>query len=85
MEGRQLILNDGTIIPNGEAGLSGGFLWLYLPGYTIQQAAAVAFDSNKTSVIVFDYGDLTDTFNGFTSCVNISAEDGQSSVCLIQP
>lgn len=85
MEGRQLILNDGTIIPNGEAGLSGGSLWLYLPGYTIQQAAAVAFDSSKTAVIVFDYGDMSDTFNGYTSCVNISADDGQASVCLIQP
>lgn len=85
MEGRQLILNDGTIIPNGEAGLSQGFLWLYLPGFTIQQAAAVAFDTNKTSVIVFDYGDESETFNGYTSCKNLSAEDGQASVCLTQP
>ena len=85
MDGRQLKLNDGTIIPDGEAGLSGGFLWSYLPGYTIQQAAAVAFDANKTSVIEFDYGDMEDTFTGYTACVNISAEDGQASVCLTQP
>lgn len=85
MEGRQLNLNDGTIIPNGEAGLSGGFLWLYLPGYTIQQAAAVAFDSSKTAVIVFEYGEMSDTYTGYTLCTSVSEDDGQASVCLIQP
>lgn len=85
MEGRQLVLNDGTIIPNGEAGLSGGFLWLYLPGYTIQQAAAVAFDSNKIAVIVFDYGEMSDTYTGYTLCKSVFEDDGQASVCLTQP
>ena len=78
-------MNDGTVIENGEAGKTSSSLWLFMPGYTMQQAAAVAFDSNKTSVIVFEYGEMTDTFNGYTSCVNISAEDGQASVCLTQP
>ena len=82
MEGRQLILNDGTIIPNGEAGLSGGFLWLYIPGYTIQQAAAVAFDQTRTAVIVFDYGEMSDTYTGYTVCTQVAESDGIASVCL---
>ncbi|MBR2209887.1 MAG: hypothetical protein IJ896_00200 [Fibrobacter sp.] len=84
MEGRQLVLNDGTVIPDGEAGLSQGFLWLYLPGYTIQQAVAVAFDSNKTAVIVFEYGDMSSTYEGYTVCTSVSEDDGQASVCLTQ-
>ena len=85
MEGQRLTLNDGTIIDNGSAGLSSGFLWLYLPGYTIQQAAAIAFDNNKTAVIVFDYGDMSDTYEGYTVCTTISEADGQASVCLTKP
>ena len=84
MEGRQLILNDGTVIPDGEAGLAQGFLWLYLPGYTMQQAAAIAFDAGKTASITFEYGEMSDTYNGYTVCTNISADDGQASVCLTQ-
>ena len=39
MEGRRLILSDGTVIEDGQAGLADGNLWLYLPGYTMQDAA----------------------------------------------
>lgn len=82
MNGRQLVLNDGTIIPNGEAGLSSGFLWCYLPGFTIQQAASLFFDSSKTSRIVFDYGEMSETYEGYTTCTRILAEDYQISVCM---
>ena len=82
MTGRQLVMNDGTIIPDGEAGFSSGFLWLFLPGYTIQQAAGLAFDPHKTAVIEFDYGDMTDRFEGYTNCTEISANEDQATVCL---
>lgn len=79
---RKLILNDGTVIENGEAGYSQGFLWLFLPGYTMQQAAAIAFDTNKTAVIVFEYGEMEDRYEGYTNCTSLSENDGQANVCL---
>lgn len=85
MEGQRLTLHDGTVIDNGSAGFSSGFLWLYLPGYTIQQAAGIAFDTNKTAVIVFEYGDMADTYEGYTVCTSVSEVDGQASVCLTKP
>ena len=85
MEGRQIVLNDGTVIPDGEAGYSEGFLWCWFTGYTIQQAASMFFDANKTSRIVFQYGDLADTYEGFTACVNLGVNaDGRVSVCLTE-
>ena len=84
-DGRRLILNDGTTIENGEAGFAEGFLWLRLPGYTMQQAASIFFDSSKTERIVFEYGEMTDTYDGFTVCVNINVNiDGMASVCLVR-
>lgn len=85
MEGRQLVLNDGTVIPGGEAGGAEGFLWCWFTGYTIQQAASLFFDANKTSRIVFQYGDMSDTYDGYTNCVNLGVNaDGRVSVCLTE-
>ena len=83
MEGQRIILKDGTTIENGKAGYAEGFLWLSLPGYTMQQAAALAFDDDKTDRIIFHYGEMEDTFDGFTNCVNIMSDfDGLVSVCF---
>ena len=83
MKGQRLIMNDGTIIENGSAGYAEGCLWLKLPGYTMQQAAALAFDDEKTSRVVFQYGEMSDTYEGFTNCVNINQDyDGLVSVCM---
>ena len=83
MEGRQIVLNDGTIIPDGEAGLSDGFLWCWFPGYTMQQAASLFFDASKTNRIEYDYGDMKDVFTNYTNCTNLSiGTDGIVSVCL---
>ena len=83
MEGRRLILADGTQIENGEAGYSHGFLWCFFKGYTLQQAASLFFDPSKTCRIVFQYGEMSDTHEGFTVCVNLGIDtDGMVSVCL---
>ena len=82
MEGTRLILNDGTIIENGRAGLDSGFLWLYLPGYTMQDAAAIAFNYQKMERIEFQYGEMSDTYSGFTTCRGILAREGEIAVCM---
>ena len=80
--GRRLILADGTTIDGGEAGYAGGMLWCYLPGWTMDKAAKVFCDARRTTLIRFQYGEMEDTFSGFTTCTNISISDGQASVCM---
>lgn len=83
MEGRQLTLNDGTIIPGGEAGYSQGNLWMWFDGYTLQQAAAMFFDPEKTERIVFQYGEMQDAYEDFTDCTVLQIDvDGRVSVCM---
>ena len=79
----KIILNDGTEINSGLVGYSDGFLWCYLTGYTMQQAAVIFFDEEKTEKIVFVYGAESDKYEGFTVCRTISIDvDGKISVCL---
>ena len=82
MEGTRLILNDGTVIEGGQAGLSDGFLWLYLPGMTMQAAAAIAFDTNKTKRIWFQFGEEEAEYAGYTNCTRIMENGAEVSVCL---
>ena len=84
MDGILLVLNDGTIIENGRAGYASGCLWLRLPGYTMQTAAALAFNAEATKRIVFHYGQMEDVYVGYTSCTCINEEDGLISVCLVK-
>ena len=81
--GKRLILNDGTSIEEGRAGYAQGFLWCYLPNYTMQQAASLFFDAQKTERIVFQYGEMEDEYTGYTNCIRLMADtDGIVSVCM---
>lgn len=83
MDGRRIILNDGTILEGGEAGYSQGFLWVWFTGYTLQQAALMFFDTSKTSKIVFQYGEMESVYEGFTTVMNLGIDvDNKVSVCL---
>ena len=82
-EGRRLILKDGTVIENGEAGYSNGTLCCFIPGWTLPQAAAVFFDPAKTKKIIFQYGEMEDVYTGYTECVNLMIDtDGLVTVCM---
>ena len=83
MTGRRLVLNDGTQIENGEAGYADGFLWLFIPGYTIQQGI-VFFDPEKTSKIIYQYGEMEDTYTGFTNCRTLMIQEGRLAVQMTQ-
>ena len=83
--GQRLILMDGTQIEDGGCGYSEGRLWCWITGYTMPEAAAVFFDPEKTGKIVFEYGEMSDKYDGFTNCVNLFInDDGIVSVCLIR-
>lgn len=83
--GQRLILNDGTTIENGRCGYSDGHLWVWITGYTMMQAAGIFFDPAKTSRIIYEYGEMSNEYDGFTSCINLMIDtDGMISVCLIR-
>ena len=82
MEGLRLILMDGTILENATAGSAGSFLWCNVPGMTMAQAAAVFLDPEKTGHIVFQYGEMTDEYDGFTNCTALMETGGNISVSL---
>ena len=76
---------DGTTIENGSCGYAGGKVWCWVKGFTMQDAAAIFFDPQKTGKIVFEYGQMSDTFEGYTNCINLFIDtDGQISACLIR-
>lgn len=84
MKGRRLILNDDTVIENGEAGLSSANnLWVWFTGRTMMEAAAIFFNPGKTERIIFQYGEMEDTYEGYTNCTNINIDaNGMMHVCL---
>ena len=83
MKELRLILNDGTIIEGGTAGFAQGFLWLWVTGFTMAQAAQTFIDPEKTARIVFEYGQMSYTYEGFTDCTVLQIDvDGRVSVCL---
>lgn len=82
MEGQRLILNDAVTIENGLAGYSDGYLWLYFTGYTLQHAAELFFNQELTAKIVFEYGEMSDTYTGFTECTGLQITDGMVSVSM---
>lgn len=83
--GRRLILADGTTIEDGEAGQAAGFLWLYIPGLNMREVADTVLDEEKTAEIRFEYGEMADTYTGYTECRSINRDwDGRISVCMVK-
>ena len=83
MEGQRLILKDGTILENGRAGYSDGFLWLWIIGKTLAETAEIFLNPKKTDRILFQYGDMEDTYEHFTRCITLSdGRDGEISICM---
>ena len=84
MEGQRLILKNGTVIEDGRAGFFDGSLWLWMPGLTMAEAAAIAFDSSATSRIIFQYGDMEDVHSGYTVCTILMQDGNEIAVCLVK-
>lgn len=83
MEGQRLILNNDITIENGTAGYSAGFLWCYFTGFTLAETAAMFLNTANTARIVFQYGEMEDTYEGYTNCTTLATDaDGRISVCL---
>ena len=82
MPERSLVLNDGTTINNGEAGVVGTTLALFFTGYTFLQVAQMMCDTEKTKRIWFRNGETSELYEGYTNCITVSMPDGLISVML---
>lgn len=87
MSGRKIILADGTEYDKGECGYADGVLWCYLPTGIGLAKAFLDFSSHgKTETIVFTYGEMSDTYNGFTDLQGLmKTYDGKINVSLKRP
>lgn len=83
MTGRRLILADGTKLEEAEAGYASGNLWCWIPNCSMATAFGLFTNPNRTRKIIFQYGEMQDEYNGFTTCTNVSVDpDGRASVCM---
>lgn len=82
MDERRLILNDGTEIEGGYAGISSrGNLWLWFTGYTMAQAVMMFLDTEKTEKIVFMASETEEVYEGYTEMKSINVDaNGQFHV-----
>ena len=71
MDGHRIVLNDGSAYENGRAGYSGGLLWLWFPGLEFWEVCDIARDADKMRRVVFQYGDMEETYEGFTTCTGV--------------
>lgn len=67
MNGRKLILADGTTYMEGECGQSEEFLWCWLPiGTDITKIFSDFTNPEKTARITFEYSSESITYEGYT-------------------
>lgn len=85
MTGRRIRMNDGTVYEGSECGYADGFLWCFITGHTLAETAPEFLKAAATERIVFEYGEMTDTYDGYTEIQTmISTADG-CNICLKQP
>lgn len=85
MDGRRLIMNPGPTqieLPGSDAGYAEGVLWLYLRGLTLAQAFELLSDQANTAVIRYEYGEMSDVYEGFTHLTTLMEREGEVSAAL---
>lgn len=80
--GRRIILADETTYENSDAGYADGSLWLYLNGVSMIEAWPGVVDPEKTATIIYEFGEDSITYTGYTSIQIIMATETGCKVCL---
>lgn len=83
MEGHRLILNDGSEIENGQAGLANGALWLWIPG-KFWDVADMARNAEKMQIITFQFGEMQEEYEGYTICTGIMSNSDVIAVSMVK-
>ena len=85
MEGRRVVMADGTELLNAEIGYANRHIWCYLKDITLPMAYDLFSDPQKTGALVFDYGDMQDVYEGFTELHAIQKSEDGVDVRLDKP
>lgn len=84
MTGRRIRLNNGVTYEDSTCGYADGFLWCYILNHTLQEVASTFFDTTATSKIVFEYGTMSDTYEGYTFVRFMQSSETGCEICLIK-
>lgn len=77
MEGRRIVMADGTELMDSEIGYSNQHIWCFLKNITLPVAYDLFSNPQKTGTLIFDYGEMQDVYEGFTQINTIKiSEDG---------
>ena len=83
--GRRLVFADNTVIENADAGYADKLLDLFLPdAFSMQEAAAIAFDTSKTQRITYEFGEEYVTYDGFTNAISIIKNPDDEIVIILK-
>ena len=66
MEGRRIVMADGTELIDSTIGYSDGHIWCFLVNISFSTAYELFSDAQKTGTLIFDYGDMQDVYEGYT-------------------
>ena len=84
MEGRRLIFANGITWEGTELGAADGTVWLFLYGITLMQALPVITNQAATEKIIFQYGEMSETFEGYTHLKVITEDATGCQACLVK-
>ena len=74
MEGRRLIFADGTTVENGEAGFADNTVVCFVD-MSMTEAFRLFGDTNRTSVITYQFGAMENRYEGYTQLAYIMTSD----------
>lgn len=77
MDGRRIVMADGTEMIDAEIGYANGHIWCFLKNITLPMAYDLFSDTRKTGTLIFNYGEMQDVYEGYTQVNTIKiSEDG---------
>ena len=85
MEGRRVVMADGTELIDATIGYANRHIWCYLQNITLPVAYDLFSDPQKIGTLVFDYGDMQDVYEGFTELHTIQRSENGVDIRLDRP
>ena len=84
MTGVRVILHDGTVYDGSTCGYAEGFLWCYIVGFSLAEVSSEFFNTAATDEIVFEYGEMSVTYEDFTVVQFMQATEAGCNICLVK-
>jgi len=81
MEGRYIEFADGTTMA-GDVGYAGAGLWLYTEETDIPSACRILDNRERTRKIIYHYGEMSETYEGFNRIEFMSVDNGKVKVMM---